>query len=73
MHSQGFEQEMDLLTSAYFTNLSNPDVVRQENIFFVSDLNVGYTVVKGAVLQTNANHNGACLNDRKNVFLFRLK
>lgn len=73
MHFQGYGKDIALLKAAYFSNLSNPETVKHDNIFFVSDLNIGYSVVKSTILQTNANYNSACKSDRKNVFVFRLK
>lgn len=68
MHLQAYKKETALLQQAYFTNLSNPGVFRDENMQFVSDLNIVYTAVKGMVLQAIANYRAG-----KSTYLFRLK
>lgn len=73
MHLQGYGKDIALLKKAYFTNLKNPQAVKQQNMGFISDLNIGYTAVKGAILQTNANYRDSCFGARKNVFMFRLE
>lgn len=74
MQFQGYEKDIAVLKKTYFTNLTDPDTLKQQNLAFISDLNIGYSVVKATILQTKANYyNNACMSNRNSVFIFRLE
>lgn len=65
---QGYTSHLALLDKTYFTDKSNPTTFKSENMQFVSDLNLVYPSVKGAVLQAFANFNAGL-----KVYFYRLK
>lgn len=68
---QKYKNELALLTRAYFPNINDRDAFKQNRLFFMSDLLMGYDIVKATVLQTQANYNNAALGEPKKTFLFR--
>lgn len=69
LKSQEFRLIMDKLRTAYFSGTKDINLIRRENIAFMSDLNFVDSVLKTVVLQTKANNNQE--NQSKNTFLFR--
>lgn len=69
--SQRFEEAIDKLRDAYFTNITESSAVQSANINLLSDLNFGYGILKNVVLQTKANTNERDAEKRKNTFLSR--
>lgn len=59
------------LRKAYFKNTTNLEAIRSENIALFSDLYMTNSVLKMAILQTNANNNGTIKSQHKNTFLYR--
>lgn len=53
------------LRDAYYSDSTDPEVIRRENIALMSDLNFGDSVLKAVKLQVNAN------GRKKNTFYLR--
>lgn len=70
---QEYEKELALLDEAYYSDVNDHDAFKQENLHFMSDMLLGFGIIKSTVLQTRANFNDIGVGDRKNTFLFRFK
>lgn len=71
---QEYEQAVEKLRIAYFSNKTDIDAIKRANIALLSDANFGDSVIKAVVLQTianNNNKNSAQNQSQKNTFLFR--
>lgn len=63
---------MEKLRAAYYTNTTSVEAIKSANIALMSDLWIADSVLKAAVLQTEANTRSTNQSQHKNTFLFRL-
>lgn len=69
---QGYEEELALLNASYYSDVDKHEMFVKENLHFMSDMMLGYNIVKSTVLQTKGNYK-APVNGPKQTILFRLK
>lgn len=67
---QEFRKALDILRTDYYTDTTNANSIKNANIDLMSDLVFGDSILKGVILQANANANGF---GEASTYFFRLK
>lgn len=65
---QEYEEALKKIRKAYFSNITNVDVIKRKNADLFS---MDYEIIKIVALQANANHKATGKIGKKNTFLFR--
>lgn len=70
---QEYKQSLEILSKAYYPNITNTSAVESGNIDLMSDIMFGDSILKAVILQANANNKGVDKGGQKKTFLLRYK
>lgn len=69
--NQEYEEALKKLRNAYYSNVTNSDVIKRTNADLLSDAFFNYKKIEATAFQANANQKATSEIERKNTFLFR--
>lgn len=68
---QEYKQSLEILSTAYYPDITNTSAVEIGNINLMSDIMFDDSILRAVILQANANNKGVDEGSQKETFFFR--